>query len=179
MNCTRNCQFKLVSKHPSKSCFFALSFKSDVEAVKSLQPFFSALSQRAKGNAFLSLHFAIALKFIFSQTHFRFLKFFIYFASRVVKRRPDFVKKKSQLNGARSGLLNCIHSSSLSGSISEFPRRHKSLEKIFFESLLALTEIQFHLVCTPFLKRSYIKYQNRTVNICCLHIVTENFSVAF
>lgn len=34
-------------------------------------------------------------------------------------------------------------------------------------------EIQFHLVCTPFPKRSYIKYQNRTVNICRLHIVTE------
>lgn len=71
-NCTQNCQFKLVSKHPSKSCFFALSLKRDVEAVKSLQPFFSAPSQRAKGNAFSSLRFRNCTQIYFRSDTFFF-----------------------------------------------------------------------------------------------------------
>lgn len=44
--------------------------------------------------------------------------------------------------------------------------KNELLTRTTSETQLASTEIQFHLVCTPFLKRSYIKYQNDIVNIC-------------
>lgn len=68
VNCTRNCQFRLVLEHHQRAAFCSFSLKNDVEAVKSSQPLWAFKEQRG---ALLKL-VAIALKYIFALIHFRF-----------------------------------------------------------------------------------------------------------